>query len=143
MNNFMDIAIEEAKKSEGDIPVGTVIVKNGEILAKAHNTREKDNDITSHAEIIAIRNAEKLLNNWRLDDCELYVTLEPCPMCGWAILQSRIKSVYFGSYDKNYGSFSSKIDLRQISSSKPKIYGGIKEEECDLLLQTFFESLRK
>lgn len=139
----MDIAIEEAKKSEGDIPVGTVIVKNGEILAKAHNTREKDNDITSHAEIIAIRNAEKLLNNWRLDDCELYVTLEPCPMCGWAILQSRIKSVYFGSYDKNYGSFSSKIDLRQISSSKPKIYGGIKEEECDLLLQTFFESLRK
>ena len=143
MNNFMDIAIEEAKKSEGDIPVGTVIVKNGEILAKAHNTREKDNDITSHAEIIAIRNAEKLLNNWRLDDCELYVTLEPCPMCGWAILQSRIKSVYFGSYDKNYGSFSSKIDLRQISSSNPKIYGGIKEEECDLLLQTFFESLRK
>ncbi len=143
MNKFMAIAIEEAKKSEGDIPVGAVIVKNGKIIAKAHNTREKDNDITSHAEIIAIRQAEKLLNNWRLDDCEMYVTLEPCPMCGWAILQSRIKSVYFGSYDKNYGSFSSKIDLRQISSSKPKIYGGIKEEECDSLLKNFFQTLRK
>ena len=73
----MSIAIEEAKKSNGDIPVGAVIVKDGKILAKTHNTREKDNDITSHAEILAIRQAEKELNNWRLDNCDLYVTLEP------------------------------------------------------------------
>lgn len=143
MNRFMSIAIEEAKKSNGDIPVGAVIVKDGKILARTHNTREKDNDITSHAEILAIRQAEKELNNWRLDNCDLYVTLEPCPMCGWAILQSRIKSVYFGSYDHNYGSFSSKIDLRELSTSNPNIYGGIKEEECDKLLETFFKELRK
>lgn len=139
----MSIAIEEAKKSNGDIPVGAVIVKDGKILAKNHNTREKDNDITSHAEILAIRQAEKELNNWRLDNCDLYVTLEPCPMCGWAILQSRIKSVYFGSYDNNYGSFSSKIDLRKLSTSKLNVYGGIQEEVCDKLLADFFDAMRK
>ena len=143
MENFMDAAIEEAKKSDGDIPVGAVVVKNGKIIAKAHNTREKDNDITSHAEILAIREVEKNFNNWRLDDCELYVTLEPCPMCGWAILQSRIKSVYFGSYDNNYGSFSSKIDLRKLSTSKLNVYGGIQEEVCDKLLADFFDAMRK
>ena len=87
---FMKLAIEQAQKADGDIPVGAVIVKDGKVLATTFNTREKDNDITSHAEIIAIREAEKFLGNWRLDGCELYVTLEPCPMCGWAILQSRI-----------------------------------------------------
>ena len=139
----MTIAIEEAQKTDKDIPVGAVLVKNGEIISKAHNTREKDNDVTSHAEIVAIRKAEKLLNNWRLEDCELYVTLEPCPMCGWAILQSRIKTVYFGSYDHNYGSFSSKIDLRKLSQTKLNVYGGIQEEECDNLLNDFFKTLRK
>lgn len=143
MNKFMTIAIEEAQKTDKDIPVGAVLVKNGEIISKAHNTREKDNDVTSHAEIVAIRKAEKLLNNWRLEDCELYVTLEPCPMCGWAILQSRIKTVYFGSYDHNYGSFSSKIDLRKLSQTKLNVYGGIQEEECDNLLNDFFKTLRK
>lgn len=140
---FIDIAIEQAKKSGGDIPVGAVIVKDGKVIAIAHNMREKDNDITSHAEILAIRQAEKVLNNWRLDGCELYVTLEPCPMCGWAILQSRIKSVYFGSYDNNYGAFTSKIDLRTVSSYKPNIYGGIKEDECNRLLEAYFKNLRK
>ena len=117
-------------------------MQNGKILAIAHNEREKDNDVSSHAEILAIRQAEKVLNNWRLDGCELYVTLEPCPMCGWAILQSRIKSVYFGSYDTNYGAFTSKIDLRHISTSKPNVYGGIMEEECDELLTSFFKKIR-
>ena len=132
---FMKLAIEQAQKADGDIPVGAVIVKDGKVLATTFNTREKDNDITSHAEIIAIREAEKFLGNWRLDGCELYVTLEPCPMCGWAILQSRIKSVYFGSYDTNYGAFSSRIDLRTIMiGSKLNVYGGIMEEECDALL---------
>lgn len=142
MNDFMKLAIEEAKKTSSDIPVGAVVVQNGKILAIAHNEREKDNDISSHAEILAIRQAEKVLNNWRLDGCELYVTLEPCPMCGWAILQSRIKSVYFGCYDTNYGAFTSKIDLRHISTSKPNVYGGIMEEECDELLTSFFKKIR-
>lgn len=141
MNNFMQIAIEEAGKTDGDIPVGAVIVKNGQVIAKAHNTREKDNDITSHAEILAIRQVEKSVNNWRLDGCELYVTLEPCPMCGWAILQSRVKKVYFGSYDTKYGAFSC-LNLQNISDSKPEIYGGIMESACDKLLDDFFKNLR-
>lgn len=142
--DFMRLAIEEAKKADGDIPVGAVLVKDGKVLALAHNTREKDNDITSHAEILAIREGGRVLNNWRLDGCELYVTLEPCPMCGWAILQSRIKSVYFGSYDLSYGAFSSKVDLRNlVQGSNLNVYGGIMETECDTLLKEFFKSLRK
>ena len=86
MNSFMSISINEAKKSGLDVPVGAVVVKNGDVIATAHNERELDNDVTSHAEILAIRKAEQVLGNWRLDDCDLYVTLEPCPMCGWAIL---------------------------------------------------------
>ena len=140
--NFMKFAIEEAKKSDNDIPVGAVVVYNGEIIASAHNEREKLNDISAHAEILALKKASKVLNNWRLDDCEIYVTLEPCPMCGWAILQSRVKSVYFGCYDMNYGSFTSKIDLRTLSSNKINIYGGIEEQECDKLLKIFFKNIR-
>lgn len=143
INNYMELAIKEALKANGDIPVGAVVVKDGEIISSAYNTREKDNDVTSHAEILAIRQAEKTLENWRLDHCDLYVTLEPCPMCGWAILQSRIKNLYFGSYDTNYGAFSSKIDLRKLSQgSKLKVYGGIKEKECDKLLNEFFDKIR-
>ncbi len=140
--NFMKFAIEEAKKSDNDIPVGAVVVRNGEIIASAHNEREKLNDISAHAEILALKKASQKLNNWRLEDCELYVTLEPCPMCGWAILQSRVKSVYFGSYDMNYGSFTSEIDLRTLSSNKINIYGGIEEQECDKLLKIFFKNIR-
>jgi tRNA(adenine34) deaminase len=139
---FMKLAIEEAKKVVGDIPVGAVVVKDGEIIATAYNTKEKDKDVTSHAEILAIRKAEQVLGNWRLDDCDMYVTLEPCPMCGWAILQSRIKNLYFGSYDASYGAFTSKIDLRTIASSKMNVYGGILENECDEILKTFFAKLR-
>jgi tRNA(adenine34) deaminase len=140
---FMKLAIEEAKKAVGDIPVGAVVVKDGEIIATAYNTKEQDKDVTSHAEILAIRKAEQVLGNWRLDDCDMYVTLEPCPMCGWAILQSRIKNLYFGSYDTSYGSFTSKIDLRTIASSKLNVYGGILENECDEIINEFFKTLRK
>lgn len=139
---FMEKAIELAKQVEKDVPVSAVIVRNGEIIAFAQNERELDNDVTSHAEILAIRKAEKVLNNWRLDDCEMYVTLEPCPMCAWAILQSRIKTVYFGSFDKNYGAFGSAIDLREHANSKLKVYGGIMEEECDKILEEFFKKIR-
>jgi tRNA(adenine34) deaminase len=126
----------------GDIPVGAVIVKDGKVISSAFNTKEKDKDITSHAEILAIRKAEQVFGNWRLDNCDMYVTLEPCPMCGWAILQSRIKNLYFGSYDKNYGAFSSKINLREISSSKLNVYGGILEQECDVIINEFFSNIR-
>lgn len=140
--DYMDLAIQSALKSDGDIPVGAVVVKDDKVIASACNEKEKNNDITSHAEILAVRMAEKALGNWRLDGCELYVTLEPCPMCGWAIIQSRIKSVYFGSYDLNYGSFSSKFDLRNIANSKLNVYGGIKEDECNKILSDFFARLR-
>ena len=137
----MQTAIEQAQKVYDDIPVGAVIVKDGKVIASAFNTKEGDNDITSHAEILALRKASSVLNNWRLEDCDLYVTLEPCPMCGWAIMQSRIKSIYFGSYDSKYGAFTS-IKLDKYSDYKPKIYGGICEKECDELLNSFFTTIR-
>lgn len=142
MNNFMQEAINIAKNSGADVPVGAIIVKNGEIIASACNEREKTNDISAHAEILAIRKAESALNNWRLDDCELYVTLEPCPMCAWAILQSRIKAVYFGSYDAQYGAFGSVLDLQKLVSSNLKIYCGIMEEECNNMLECFWQERR-
>ena len=138
----MKLAIEEAKNSKGEIPVGAILVKNGNIICKTHNEKEKLKDVTCHAEILAIREAEKIENNWRLDDYEMYVTLEPCPMCGWAILQSRIGKLYFGSYDTNYGTFSTEIDLRKIANSNLKVYGGINEEKCNQLLNNFFENIR-
>ena len=139
---MMNLAIEEAKKSGMDISIGAVIVKDGNVIASCHNEKELTNDATAHAEILAIREAERVLNNWRLDDCELYVTLEPCPMCAWAILQSRIKTVYFGSYDPNYGAFGSKIDLRNYADNNTKVYGGIMEEECNILLKNYFNKMR-
>lgn len=138
----MKRAIEYAKKAEGEIPVGAVIVQNGVIVASAFNQKEAQNDVTAHAEILAIREAEQKLGRWRLDDCEMYVTLEPCPMCAWAIINSRIKALYFGSYDLNYGALGSKLDLRKIANSKLKVFGGIMEDECDNILKEYFEKLR-
>ena len=135
-------AIELAKSANGEIPVGAIIVKDGEIISSAFNCKEKEKDVTSHAEILAIRDAEKKLKKWRLDDCEMYVTLEPCPMCAWAIINSRIKTVYFGSYDTNYGALGSRIDLRKIGNSKLKVFGGIMEDECNGILEKYFKSLR-
>ena len=140
---MMKLALEEAGKSGKDISIGAVIVKDGKIIASAHNQKEITKDITGHAEIIAIRKAEQKLCNWRLNDCEIYVTLEPCPMCAWAIIQSGIKAVYFGSYDRDYGGLGSKIDLRTIANSKLKVYGGIMETECDNMLKNYFKQMRK
>ena len=143
MNKFMKEAIRIAENSGTDVPVGALIVKNGEIIASACNEREKNNDPSAHAEILAVRQASGKLTNWRLDDCELYVTLEPCPMCAWAILQSRIKSVYFGSFDKQYGALGSVMDLRNQANSKLKVYSGVLEEECDNMIKDFWQNRRK
>ena len=137
----MKRAIGEALKVKDDVPVGAIILKEGKIIARAHNLKEENQDVTAHAEILAIKEAEEKMNSWRLDDCEMYVTLEPCPMCGWAIMQTRIKTLYFGSYDLQYGAFS-KLELNKIANSPIKIYGGINELECDKLLEDFFKRIR-
>lgn len=139
----MQRAINLIKNTNGEIPVGAIIAKDGKVIASAVNTKELDKDVTCHAEILAIRQAEKVLDNWRLDGCEMYVTLEPCPMCAWAIISSRIKTLYFGSYDKMYGALGSNIDLRTVAKSKLQVYGGIMEEECDKILNKYFEEMRK
>ena len=136
-------AIEIAKNSDNDIPIGAVIVKDGEIISFAHNQREKDNIATYHAEILAIQRANEKLKNWRLNDCEMYVTLEPCPMCASAIIQARISKVYFGAYDSLNGALSSKCDMRQIMNyNNIEVFGGIKEEDCTKLLKEYFSELR-
>ena len=133
-------AIEQAEKCVKDVPIGCVIKKNGQIIASAHNRRELDDDVTAHAEILAIKEAQKVLGTSRLKGCELYVTLEPCPMCAWAISMSGISTVYFGSYNKQYGAMESVVKLPFPLSLK--IYGGIMEEECNNMLEKFFESVR-
>ena len=138
-------AIELAKAAAecGEVPVGAVIVKDGKIIARGRNMREQKQNALSHAEIEAINNACNQLNTWRLKDCELYVTLEPCPMCTGAIINSRIKTVIFGAYDSKAGSMDSVINLCDYPyNHKPEIYGGICEDECLEILQNFFKNLR-
>lgn len=140
---FMQDALDIAAKSGIDIPVGAVIVKNGEIIARKHNEKELLNDATAHAEIAAIREASKELGNWRLGGCDIYVTLEPCPMCAWALIQSRVDNIYFGSYDYIYGAFSVFPEMFNKSQSKSSYKGGIMELECDNLLKHYFETMRE
>ena len=143
LNKYFDILIKKASEVIDDIPISAMIVKDNEIISLYSNQREKTNITTSHAEILAIQEANKKLNSWRLDNCDMYVTLEPCPMCAWAIINSRIKNLYFGSYDTKYGAFGSAINLKNLANSKINIYGGIKEEECNKLLEDYFRKLRK
>ena len=138
----MQMAIELAKTVKKDIPVAAIIVKDNEIIASAVNEKEKKQDATLHAEMIAIKKASKKLNKWRLNDCDLYVTLEPCPMCAWAIIQARLRNVYFGSYDNLYGALGSKTDLRKLLNSNLEVKGGLLEEECDKILENYFEEIR-
>lgn len=139
---YINIALNEAKKSVLDIPICALIVKDDEIIAISKNKREHDNLVTSHAEILALQEANKKLKNWRLKDCDMYVTLEPCPMCAWAIINSKIKNLYFGSYDLKYGAFGSAINLKTLSNSNINVFGGIEEEKCNNLLKDYFEKMR-
>ncbi|MBQ7287418.1 MAG: nucleoside deaminase [Candidatus Gastranaerophilales bacterium] len=142
LNKFMHLAIDEAKKVKKDIPICALIVKNGKIIALETNKREQENKTIAHAEILAISEANKKLNSWRLDDCDMFVTLEPCPMCAWAIINARIKNLYFGSYDLRYGACTSALNLANLANSKINIKGGILEQECNDLLKKYFENLR-
>ena len=143
----MNEAISLAKIAEqnGDVPVGAVVVRNNKIIGRGYNMREQNSDATAHAEIIAIKEACKELGSWHLDDCELYVTLEPCPMCAGAIINSRIKTVKFGAFEKKSGSASkdSVCDLFSFGyNHKPQVYCGICENECAALLTDFFKDMR-
>ncbi len=148
MNDFMKRALELAKLAaeEGEVPVGAVVVKKstGEIIGEGRNMREHKKNALAHAEIIAINQACKKLRGWRLPDCAIYVTLEPCPMCCGAIINSRIDEVYFGAYDFKAGSAESVQKMFCLPyNHKPNVYGGIMENECSLLLKDFFRELRK
>ena len=146
INKFMQVAINEAIIAEenGEMPVGAVVVKDGKVISSGHNVRNELHDPTLHAEIVAIRKACEKLHDWRLTDCDLYVTLEPCVMCSGAIINSRMRSVYFGAYDKEYGGAGGRIDLfsKSYFGSNTTVYAGIMEEECTRLLKDFFQKLR-
>ena len=143
MKEALKEAIKAYKKLE--VPVGAVIVKNGEIIAKAHNLKETKFDTTKHAEILAIQRASKKLKSWRLLDCEMYVTLEPCSMCSGAIINSRIKKVYIGALDEKTGAVGSVLNLLEDYkfNHKVEVEKGIMKEECEQILKDFFKMLRK
>lgn len=143
---FMKEALKEAKKAykKEEIPVGAVIIKDGEIIARAHNLKESKNSSTAHAEILAIEKANKKLKAWRLENCEMYITLEPCMMCMGAIINSRIKKIYIGTMDPKTGACESVIDIRNYKFNHVvQIEKGILKEECEYILKDFFKMLRK
>ncbi|MBE5756591.1 MAG: nucleoside deaminase [Clostridiales bacterium] len=146
IEKFMKLALKEADKGEklDEIPIGAVIVKDGVVLARAFNKRESLQDPTAHAEILAIKKASKKLKSWRLDGCEMFVTLEPCPMCAGAIVNARIKTVYFGAKEPKSGSAESKFNILTDAGLNHKVefFGGVLEEECSQKIKTYFKLLR-
>lgn len=148
MDKYMKRALELAELSaeEGEVPVGAVIVRKstGEIIGEGRNRRESGRNALAHAEIIAVNQACENLRGWRLPDCAIYITLEPCPMCCGAIINSRIDDVYFGAFDKKSGSAESVQNIFALPyNHKPTVYGGIMEHECSDILKDFFRKLRK
>lgn len=143
---WMKLAIEEAKKAEqiGEVPIGAILVKDGEIVGRGYNLRETNHDPTAHAEMVAIREACERLGAWRLLDCTLYVTLEPCPMCAGAIVQSRVKRVVYGTGDPKAGCAGTLMNLLQEPrfNHETELTTGILQAECAALLTNFFRSLR-
>lgn len=144
---YMLEAIKEAKKSASldEVPVGAVIVKDNGIIARGHNLREKTNDPTSHAEIVAIRKACKKLNSWRLEDCTIYVTIEPCAMCAGTLLWTRIAKIVYGASDPKGGAIKSSFELFKVKNINhhPEIKGGVLENECGSLMSDFFKKKRQ
>lgn len=143
---FMSQALELAREAQadGDVPVGCVIVRDGEIIGRGRNRREANGDATAHAELDAIRDACARTGSWRLHGCTLYVTLEPCPMCAGGILSARIPELYYGAKDAGFGACGSILNLfEEDFRHHPKIVGHILEEECAQLLQDFFAQVRK
>ena len=143
---FMQKALELAKISaaEGEVPVGAIIVKGDEIVGTGRNRREYGKNALYHAEIEAIDNACKTLGGWRLWECDMYVTLEPCPMCAGAIINSRIKTVYYGASDLKAGSFGSVVDFNSLPyNHKPEIVSGVMQDEAREMLSDFFNGLRE
>ncbi len=144
---FMKEALKEAKKAyeKLEVPVGAVIVKDGKIIARAHNLKETKKDTTKHAEILAIQKASRKLGAWRLLDCEMYVTLEPCSMCAGAIINARIKKIYVGALDEKTGAVGSVFNLFEDYkfNHNVEVEQGIMQEECEKILKDFFKNLRK
>lgn len=146
MCKFMEVALLQAKKAkqEGEVPVGAVVVKNGQVISKAYNTREKTQNALHHAEILAIQKACKKLNSFRLQDCSLYVTLEPCPMCTGAIVNARVGQVFIGCKDEEFGCCGGKTNLTNGDFGyAPKITFGVMEKECKELIDDFFAKIRE
>ncbi len=145
-SRFMTRAIELAKTAAvlGEVPVGAVVVKDGEIIGEGYNMREQKNNALSHAETEAINQACNALGDWRLDGCTIYVTLEPCPMCAGAIINARIREVVFGAYDLSMGCMDSVTNLANLPfATGIAVYGGIREDECKQIITEFFKEVRK
>lgn len=147
MQYFMQLAIEEAKKAYaiGEVPIGAVVVQNDTVIARAHNLKESTGRPTAHAEILAIESAAQILGNWRLVDCTLYVTAEPCPMCVGAMMQAQIPKLVYGIHEVRYGAIESSAFLKNhpMLPKGMEIYGGICEEACGDLLTNFFKDYRE
>ena len=143
---FMNEALKEARKAykKEEIPVGAVVVKDGKIIARAHNLKESKCSSISHAEILAIQKANKKLNAWRLENCDMYITLEPCMMCMGAIINARIRKIYIGTLDPKTGACTSVINIKKYKFNHiVEIEKGIQKEECEYILKDFFKMLRK
>lgn len=142
MLRAIELAKESAKLDE--VPVGCVIVKNGMIISESGNKKESENNAIAHAEIVALTKATKVLNNWWLEDCELYVTLEPCTMCFGAMINSRIKALYFGAYDPKTGVCGSMMDLTKdgLYNHKIEVSGGYLKDDCGKILSGYFKAKR-
>ncbi len=143
---FMSIALDEAKKAFvlGEVPIGAVLVdnKNHEIISRAHNLKETNKDVSAHAEMLAIKEGNAKMNNWRLEGCTLYVTLEPCSMCASAIIQSRIDRVVIGTIEPKMGAMGSTIDLTKEYKTNTTIQVGVLKNECEELMKSFFKKVR-
>lgn len=143
-NKFMKAALKCAQKGleEGEVPIGAVVVCDGKIISRGHNRRTKRQIATAHAEVEAIEKACKKLKSWRIPECEIYVTLEPCPMCMGAMLNARIKKVYFGAYDAKGRSLTAELANANLVNHVIEVEGGVMEKECSQILSNFFKEMR-